>query len=52
MVVTPDVPSTKVEFLPKHDLDELERNITELLKEFERKHKGIFVYAELEIIKK
>ncbi|MEM3820714.1 MAG: hypothetical protein QXM58_03185 [Candidatus Micrarchaeaceae archaeon] len=48
----PDVSLTKVEFLPRHDLDELERNITELLKEFERKHKGIFVYAEIEIIKK
>ncbi|MEM3623384.1 MAG: hypothetical protein QXZ02_06160 [Candidatus Bathyarchaeia archaeon] len=52
VIVMPDVSLTKVEFLPKHDLDELERNITELLKEFERKHKGIFVYAEIEIIKK
>jgi hypothetical protein len=48
----PDVSLTEVEFLPKHDLDELERNITQLLKEFERKHKGIFVYTEIEIIKK
>ncbi|MGB9741456.1 MAG: hypothetical protein ACP5IM_06845 [Candidatus Bathyarchaeia archaeon] len=48
----PDVSLTKVEFLPKHDLDELEKKITELLKDFERRHKGISTYAEIEIIKK
>ncbi|MEM3578552.1 MAG: hypothetical protein QXX51_08960 [Candidatus Bathyarchaeia archaeon] len=48
----PDVSLTKVEFLPKRDLDELEKKIIDILKDFERKHKGIFIYAEVEIIKK
>ncbi|MEM3578366.1 MAG: hypothetical protein QXX51_07995 [Candidatus Bathyarchaeia archaeon] len=48
----PDVSLTKVEFLPKRDLDELEKKIIDVLKDFEKKHKGIFTYAEVEIIKK
>jgi tRNA(Ser,Leu) C12 N-acetylase TAN1 len=48
----PDVVLTRVEFLPSHDLDELEKSITELLEEFERKHKGTSLYAEIEILSK
>jgi hypothetical protein len=36
-----DVVLTRVKFLPSRDLDELEKRVTELLEEFERKHKGM-----------
>jgi hypothetical protein len=48
----PDIVLTRVEFIPSHDLDDLEKKVTDLLKEFEMKHKGISVYAEIEIIKR
>lgn len=48
----PEVVLTKVKFIPTSDLDELEKKITDLPKDFERKHKGIGTYAEIEIIKR
>ena len=48
----PEVVLTKVKFLPGEDLDELEEKITILLRDFERKHKGISTYAEIEITEK
>ncbi len=45
----PDVVLTKVEFIPRPDLDELEKKLTDLLKEFEYRHEGTSVYAEVEI---
>ena len=51
-IMMPGVVLTKVEFIPSRDLDELEKKITDLLKDFEKKHKGIDTYAEIEIIKR
>lgn len=48
----PEVVLTRVEFIQSRDLDKLEKDITNLLKKFEKKHKGIGVYAEIEIIKR
>ncbi|MFX1520741.1 MAG: hypothetical protein ACFFCD_12560 [Promethearchaeota archaeon] len=47
----PDVTLTKVQFLPRKDLDELEKRIIDLLKDFEKKHDGIETFAEIEIRK-
>ena len=47
----PDVALTKVEFLPSKDLDELEKKIIDLLKDFEKKHNGIETHAEIGIRK-
>lgn len=47
-----DVVLTKVEFIPRQDLDELERKIKDLLRDFEKKHQGIDTYAEIEIMKR
>jgi hypothetical protein len=48
----PEVVLTRVEFIPSRDLDELEKKIKDLLKDFEKKHRGIDTYAEIEIIKR
>lgn len=48
----PEVVLTRVEFIPSRDLNELEKKITDLLKDFEKKHKGIDTYTEIEIIKR
>ncbi len=48
----PEVVLTRAEFIPSRDLDELEKKINDLLEDFERKHKGIDTYAEIEIIKR
>ncbi len=48
----PDVELTKVEFIPRRDLDSLEKKIVELLKDFEKKHKETLAYAEIIIRKK
>jgi hypothetical protein len=51
-MIMPEVVLTRVAFIPSRDLDELEKKINDLLKNFEKKHKGIEAYAEIEIIKK
>ena len=51
-MIMPEVVLTRVAFIPSRDLDELEKKITDLLKDFEKKHKGIDAYAEIEIIKR
>jgi hypothetical protein len=51
-ITMPEVVLTRVAFIPSHDLDELEKKITDLLKDFEKKHKGIDAYAEIEIVKR
>ena len=43
----PDVVLTRVEFVPSHDLDALEKSVTDLLTDFERKHDGTSIYAEI-----
>jgi hypothetical protein len=48
----PEVVLTRVEFISSRDLDELEKKITDLLKDFEKKNRGIDTYAEIEIIKR
>jgi hypothetical protein len=48
----PDVVLTRVEFIPSHDLDALEKSITDLLTDFESKHDGTSIYAEIEILSK
>jgi len=47
----PDVTLSKVTFLPDRDQAELEKNMIELLRKFEEKHKSVRVFAELEITK-
>ena len=47
----PDVTLSKVTFIPDRDQSELEERIIELLREFEEKHKGVRLFAELEITK-
>lgn len=44
--MVPDVELTKVEFISKRDLGILEKKIIELLKDFEKEHKQVPVYAE------
>jgi hypothetical protein len=51
-MMMPEVVLTRVEFIPSRDLDELEKKVTDLLKDFEKRHKGIDTYAEIEIIKR
>jgi hypothetical protein len=48
----PEVVLARVEIIPESDQDELEDKIKALLKDFEKKHKEISVYAEIEIIKR
>jgi hypothetical protein len=51
-MMMPEVALTRVQFILSRDLDELEKKITDLLKDFEKKHRGIDTYAEIEIIKR
>ncbi len=48
----PDVVLARVAFIPESEQDELENKIIALLKDFEKKHKDISTFAEIEIIKK
>ncbi|WXG39550.1 MAG: hypothetical protein WED07_01725 [Candidatus Freyarchaeum deiterrae] len=48
----PEVVLARVEFIPESEQDELENKIKALLKDFEKKHKEISTYAEIEIIKR
>jgi argininosuccinate lyase len=44
-----DVTLTRVKFVSDQDLDELEKSITKVVKDFEAKHKGIDIFANIEI---
>jgi argininosuccinate lyase len=44
-----DVSLTKVKFISEQDLDELEKSIKKVVEEFEAKHKGIDIFANVEI---
>ncbi len=44
-----EVSLTRVKFIPDQDLDKLEKSITKLVEDFEAKHKGIDIFANIEI---
>jgi argininosuccinate lyase len=44
-----EVSLTKVKFISEQDLDELEKSIKKIVEEFEAKHKGIDIFANVEI---
>ena len=44
-----DVSLTRVKFISDQDLDELEKSITKVVEDFQTKHKGIDIFANIEI---